>query len=100
MLQEREDLGEHELYVANFYFQREKYKGTIRRANYLLTNYSNLGLDTAALLLGAQAHLAENQPQAAQKKLNRLLKEFSSSPEAKTAQELLQSIPKETPKPS
>ena len=89
----RQKLAQHELYVAQFYFEREKFKGVVRRTNYLLGHYPNLGLDPQALLLGAKAHIAQDEPTKAREKLSRLVDEFSSTDEAKTAQELLQSLP-------
>ena len=89
----RQKLAEHELYVAQFYFEREKFKGTVRRANYLLAHYPNLGLDTQALLLGAKAHIAQDEPAKAREKLSRLVEEFSGTEEATAAQKLLKTLP-------
>ena len=88
----RYKLAEHELYVAKFYFQRSKFKGTALRVNYLLSNYGNLGLDAQALLLGAKAHIAQKELTAAQNKLNRIVEEFNELEEAQAALELLQGL--------
>jgi len=95
----RHKLAAHELYVAQFYFERDKFKGTIRRTNYLLAHYPNLGLDTQALLLGAKAHIAQDESSKAREKLSRLVEEFTGTEEAKAAQNLLKTLPaKTTPK--
>ena len=37
------------MYVADFYFKRERYKASAKRAEGILQNYPGLGLDAQAL---------------------------------------------------
>lgn len=59
----RRRLADHEMYVANFHFERDNPKGASMRLKYLLNNYSGLGLDPRALWMLAQSYeeLGEGQ---------------------------------------
>ena len=85
----RKKLAEHELYVARFYFQREKFKATTLRSAYLLEHYPDLGFEPEALLLGARAFIQLNQAEPAREYLNKLLKGYKDSAEAATGHQLL-----------
>lgn len=41
----RQRLGEHEFYVAHFYFKRKLYKAALNRFEMIARDYANLGLD-------------------------------------------------------
>ena len=46
MLREsKQRLGEHEFYVAHFYFKTKRYKAALRRFETITKEYANLGLD-------------------------------------------------------
>ncbi|MFB6262408.1 MAG: outer membrane protein assembly factor BamD [Bradymonadaceae bacterium] len=53
----RHDLANHELYVAEFYFESNHPRGAAMRARYLLNHYKGLGFDAKALFLLARSNL-------------------------------------------
>jgi len=59
----RKRLAAREFYVGQFYFKHEKYEAAIRRFEYLLSNYPNLGYDyqTKVFLEEAKKRLASEQ---------------------------------------
>jgi outer membrane protein assembly factor BamD len=89
----RTKLAEHELYVADFYFKRDKYKAAALRADGLLKDYGGLGLDAKALWISGSSHLQDGQLKQARQALERLTKEFPQSDEAIQANDLLVSMP-------
>ena len=89
----RSKLAKHEIYVARFYFKREKFKAATLRSNYLLEHYPNLGFEAEALLLAAQAFIQLEEPNQARRYLNRLLENHRSSPEATMGHQLLLNLP-------
>lgn len=62
MREARRRLADHEMYVANFYMERNNPRGAKMRLKYLLNNYSGLGLDAKALYRLAIAHTELDEP--------------------------------------
>jgi outer membrane protein assembly factor BamD len=89
----RQKLAVHEMYVAKFYYKREKWLAAARRAEDLLKNYGGLGLDADALWLAADARRKEGNIGAARRHLERLAKDFPESSEADDAADLLRDLP-------
>ena len=88
----RAKLAEHELYVADFYFKREKYEAAVARAEDLLASYGGLGMDRDALWIVARSHIRLGNHEAAQAALGRLSQEFPESSEGARATSMLRSM--------
>lgn len=88
----RRKLADHEMYVAQFYMKHERWAAAAGRAEGLVRDYPNLGLDAAALWLAAEARFLANEPEAARTSAERLQKDFPSTSEAARAAELLQKL--------
>lgn len=88
----RRRLAEHELYVAKFYWKREKYRAAANRAEGLVTRFSGLGFDVEALWLAARAHAKAGETTAARAAAQRLVDKFPQSAEAGEAQSLLREL--------
>lgn len=58
-------LGEHELYVAEHYMDRDKPGAAVNRLRYLLENFRGMGLDGDALFMLGEAHYLLDEPQRA-----------------------------------
>jgi outer membrane protein assembly factor BamD len=69
-------LADHELYVANFYLQRDKPQATILRLEGLLKMYPDAGVDPAVLLLLGQTYLKMNQPKKAKETFAKLVQTY------------------------
>lgn len=82
-------LASHELYVARFYWKRDKPNGTILRLRRLLKKNSGSPLDRDALDLLAKAYIRVGDNKRAKTTLERLVKEHPKSSEAKNAKQSL-----------
>lgn len=69
-------LADHELYVAEFYIDRDNYIAAGRRSSYLLTNYPEANAVPEALFLYARVMLETNDTEQASETLHRLAEEF------------------------
>jgi outer membrane protein assembly factor BamD len=58
----RKDLGEHELYIAEFYFKTKRYKAALDRFQALLQEYPDLGKEAEikGYIAQCEKHLAED----------------------------------------
>ena len=88
----RKRLAEHEMYVADFYFQRERYKASAKRAEGILQNYPGLGLDAQALWVTGQSRFEIGEFELAGLALDRLIKEFPAAEEVASATKILETI--------
>lgn len=88
----RHRLGQHELYVARFYWKQKKPRGTVMRLDYLLSHYPRPGLSEDALMLKARAHEELGEVELAQQSLARLIREYPASKQARQAREQLASL--------
>ena len=82
------------MYVANFYFDRNRPKAAARRAEGVLKTYPGLGFDAKALWLGAQARIANDETELAAKHLSRLVEQFADTDEAANAKDELAKLNK------
>ena len=89
----RTRLGKHELYVAKFYFKREKYEAARARAENMLRDYKNLGLDSEALWISGESNRYLGDLKQAGTAYSRLLAEFKDSDFAKKARSRLHDLP-------
>ncbi|MEL6544886.1 MAG: outer membrane protein assembly factor BamD, partial [Myxococcota bacterium] len=85
-------LADHEIYVADFYFQREHWLAAANRAESLLKDYGGLGLDARALIIAARSRFELEEHAPATEAAARLQNEFPESSEAERARELLEKI--------
>ncbi|MFW5965907.1 MAG: outer membrane protein assembly factor BamD [Persicimonas sp.] len=83
--QTRRRLADHEMYVAEFYRERENPKAVVMRLRHLLTNYSGLGLDPKALYLMGQAYLELDERERAKAAFDDLLEYHPDSDYADNA---------------
>ena len=88
----RKRLAEHEMYVADFYFKRERYKASAKRAEGILQNYPGLGLDAQALWITGQSRFEIGEFELAGLALDRLIKEFPAAKEVSLATKILEKI--------
>ena len=93
----RTRLAQHEIYVADFYFKRERYKASAKRAEGILQNFAGLGLDAQALWITGQSRFEIGEFELAGLALDRLIKEFPSFEEAESASQTLQKIASQKP---
>lgn len=84
-------LADHEMYVAEFYLDRNNAEAASMRLKYLLNNYSGLGLDPKALYLLARSYLDLGDMQGARTALQDLLEYHSGSDYARKAKNLIES---------
>ncbi|MEC9466219.1 MAG: outer membrane protein assembly factor BamD [Myxococcota bacterium] len=89
----RRKLADHELYVANFYFERDHFKAAAGRAEQLLSDYPGLGLERSALWIAARSRIASDEPALAKTWLERLIGEFPNTEEGKAAVKKLERLP-------
>ncbi|MBN1960405.1 MAG: outer membrane protein assembly factor BamD [Deltaproteobacteria bacterium] len=89
----RRRLANHELYVANFYWNNEKWRAAAARAEGLVQNYQDVGLEAQALLLAALARKNAKEPELARNDAQKLVEKFPNSNEAQTGRILLQDLP-------
>ena len=73
------------MYVANFYTKRKIYESALKRYEYLLKTYPNLGLDAAALFGAANSAFKSGEKERGQQHLKNLYSLYPSSDEAKRA---------------
>ncbi|HET6346223.1 MAG TPA: outer membrane protein assembly factor BamD, partial [Myxococcota bacterium] len=88
----RRKLADHEMYVARFYFARQRWRAAAGRAEGLLQEYHGLGLDAEALWLLARADEASGDRAAAAKALGVLVQDYPGSPEAAPARQMLDGL--------
>ncbi len=92
----RRRLADHEMYVAEFYLDRNNPRAASMRLKYLLSNYSGLGLDPQALFLLAKSHLKMGESQEARTAFQELVKHHGDSDFAERAQQHLEQYPDST----
>ena len=66
-------LADHEFYVARFYFKKHEYRATKMRLDYLLSNFSGLGLDQEALWMLAEIQQEEKNQAGLAHTLERII---------------------------
>ena len=93
----RTRLAQHEMYVADFYFKRDRFKASAKRAEGILQNYPGLGLDAQALWITGQSRFEIGEFEVASLALDRLIKEFPAFEEAEAASQTLQKIANQKP---
>jgi outer membrane protein assembly factor BamD len=82
-------LASHEMYVARFYWERNKPMGTVLRLRKLLDQHRGSNLDPSAMLLLGKAYMKVKMPDRAREIWGELVKSFPSHSKAQEAQEAL-----------
>lgn len=90
----RKHLGEHELYVARFYFKREKWVASAARAEGILRDYPGLGLDAEALWIAGKSRYSQKELVEARVHLTKLEAEYADTSEAKKGKSVLEEMNK------
>jgi outer membrane protein assembly factor BamD len=85
----RRKLADHEMYVARFYFERDRYKAAAARAEGLLDTYAGLGLDEEALWIAGMSRFQTGEKDMARRALKKLVAEFPQGANRATAEEML-----------
>ena len=83
-------LADHELYVAQFYLERDKPKATILRLEALLNKYPDAGVDPQVMLLLGQTYLKLEEHDKARKTFADLIKKHPDDAHSKKARLYLQ----------
>lgn len=88
----RHKLALHELYVARFYFDRERWVAAAARAEGLLRDYAGLGLDAQALWFAGRSRFLSKDYAAAAAALQKLRDSFPEDGKTKEAAAMLEEI--------
>ncbi len=83
-------LADHEMYVAEFYLDRDNARAASMRLKYLLNNYSGLGLDPKALYLLARSYIGMGDRQGARTAIEDLLEFHAGTDYARKARKLIE----------
>lgn len=85
-------LARHELYVADFYLHRERWRAAVGRLDHLLEKYPGTEVEGEALFKLAGAHLKLGDKEKARDALERLIRDLPNDPNHADAQSLLASL--------
>ncbi|PTL77641.1 outer membrane protein assembly factor BamD [Vitiosangium sp. GDMCC 1.1324] len=85
----RRRLAEHEMYVANFYARRKRWKAVVQRLEGLLKNYPGTELEADALFNLHAAYLELNEPEQAKQTLQRVIERLPGTPAAERARRMM-----------
>jgi len=72
-------LTRHELYVARFYLNQDKFEPAVDRAQYALSHFKISGLEPEALLLLGETRLKMHQYEEARRVFNSILSKYPAS---------------------
>lgn len=92
-------LARHELYVANWYLQRDLAPATIGRLETLLASYTGSGVEPEAMLLLGRTYLHILNQDEAQRTFSRILDRFPQSGFAEQARRYLSAMGRERVEP-
>jgi outer membrane protein assembly factor BamD len=88
----RTRLAKHEMYVAEYYLKRERWKAAEARIRGLMEIYPGMGLDDEAMLILAKSLLGQGRRDEARDVLTRLEAEFPDSGNAKKARSMINKL--------
>lgn len=86
-------LASHEMYVAKFYWERNKPMGTVLRLRRLLKQHAGTSYDAQAMFLLGQAYVKVKMPERAREVWAELVKTFPTHEKAQAAQSALAKLP-------
>ncbi len=81
-------MAERAHYIMNFYFDKQRYRGALWRAEEILGKYSGVGFDEEALFRKGQALLQLKEPDQARASLQEMLRRFPDGDYANKARKL------------
>lgn len=87
-------LADHEWYVAQYYWKRDKPMGTVLRLRRLLERYRGVGYDEDALWLLGRAYVAVDMPDRARSTWQELTEKFPKSQRAIEARAAISGLPR------
>jgi outer membrane protein assembly factor BamD len=87
-------LADHEFYIGNFYYKKEKYQAAAARFEGLLGKYPKIQGEDQTLFLLAKSYVELGQWEKAGARLNQLINEHGKSPYTKEAKALLDEVGK------
>ncbi|MBI3181547.1 MAG: outer membrane protein assembly factor BamD [Myxococcales bacterium] len=85
----RRRLAEHEMYVAEFYAAKEKWRAVVGRLNRVVNEFAGLGFEERAYFGLHEAYLKLSDPERAKESLRALVQKLPGTPAAQKAQKLL-----------
>lgn len=85
----RKRLAKHEMYVADFYKKREKWRAVANRLETVARDYPNLGFDEEAYFGLYDAYTQLHEPERANHALEQLIQRMPGTPAAEKAKRLL-----------
>jgi outer membrane protein assembly factor BamD len=85
-------LARHELYVARFYLNRDKFPAAVARIQYSLRSYPNSGLEPEGLVLLAEVYLKTKERLKARTALELVLTRYPTSPFVVPAKHFLERL--------
>lgn len=85
-------LAKHEMAVADFYLNRDRYQAAVSRLNRLVADYPKSELAPQALVKLAKAYVELNDKESARSTLERLLKDYPDNEYKSDAEKMLQSL--------
>lgn len=80
-------LAEREFYIANYYFKRKNYKGSLGRLRDILAEYPDAGLTDRALYYIGESYSRLGEKELAEDAFSTLLKNYPESPYAEDARD-------------
>lgn len=89
-------LVRHELYVARYYLDRDKYTATVARVDYAIQHYPGSGLDAEALVLKGETLLKLHKPKEAREVFHEVIRDWGG-PFGRVAKRFLESMSSRTP---
>lgn len=91
-------LVRHELYVARFYLNKDRFEAAVARIDFALRSYPNSGLDAEALVLKGETLLKMKKRDEARAVFQAVIRDWGG-PFAETAQRFLESMGEAQPAP-
>lgn len=88
----RRRMAAHEMYVADFYLQRERHRAAVGRLNKVVEEFHGLGFDGEALLKLAKSYIALDEKKKAREALERIVRELPNDSHRTEAERLLRGL--------
>jgi outer membrane protein assembly factor BamD len=85
----KRQLGDHEFYIANFYYKQEKYQATVSRLKGLLETYPKRVDEDKTLFLLGKSYLELDQWEKAREAFSRIVSEYPRSSHYREARMIL-----------
>ncbi len=82
-------LADHEFYIGDFYYRKEKYQAAASRFEGLLEKFPKIQGEDKTLFFLGRSYLELDQREKAREKLNRIVTEYAKSPYYKEAKAIL-----------